>query len=193
MLRKNKIWPALALFLMVYVISLLAWVQIKPFYGQMLSHIAARVAVFHTGFKVKTIVQQADETRITFSRTVIKKQGIGEFLMDIRIKVSSYSFNVPLTLAIIAALYPLFGWRKKNIPEILIILIGIHLLYIYSFCVLRLFETMTQAGMTTTSSAFQFMLQFLWGFTDNLVIRFEPFLLAAYLWLRNQPLQPRKP
>ena len=31
----------------------------------------------------------------------------------------------------------------------------------------------------------QFTVQFMWGFTDNLIIRFEPFLIAVYLWLRQ--------
>ena len=157
---KNKIRPAVGLFIIVYIVTLLIWVQIKPVYGRLLTRVAAGAAVVQTGFKVKSVQQDADVTRLTLSRTVIQKRGIGDFLMELKLNVSNYTFNVPLTLAIIAGLYPLFGWRKKNIPEIAVILIGIHFLYIYSFCILRIFETMTQAGMTTTSSAFQFLLQF---------------------------------
>jgi hypothetical protein len=97
------------------------------------------------------------------------RHGIDDLLLDLKIEVSKYSFNVPLTFALVAGLFPIFKWQKRSLIE----------------CTLQLFYNLTQVGIKTPSKALQFFLQFMWAFTDNMIIRFEPFLVAIYLWLRN--------
>jgi hypothetical protein len=38
--------------------------------------------------------------------------------------------------------------------------------------------------LETVSNARKFVYDFLWSFTDNMVIRFEPFLIGFYLYVR---------
>lgn len=123
---------------------------------------------------------------ITFSRRILTTKGLADFVVDIKIDVSKYSFNVPLTFALVAGLFPFFRWRKRYVAEALVILVFVHLLYIYSLCNLKLFYQIAAIEKTPPSISVQYILEFIWAFTDNMIIRFEPFLIAVYLWLRNR-------
>lgn len=182
---RNKIIVASLVFCLTYLLFLILWIQVKPYYGNMITQVGARLAASTTGLRVEQIRHGKEVATITFARTVLTKKGLGDILLDLRISVSNYSFNVPLTLALVAGLFPFFKWRKKSLIEACFILLFIHLLYIYFFCTLHVLHQLTLVGMKAPPKTVQFLLQFMWTFTDNMVIRFEPFLVAVYLWLRN--------
>jgi len=171
--------------LLSYSVFLFLWIPAKPYYGLVLTHVAAPFGARTAGVKVEKIVQGKDVTTITFARSVWTREGLGDMLMDMRIKVSHYSFNVPLTFALVFGLYPLFRWRKRTVLEAAAILILVHLAYLYFLCALRMFHQLYQGGFPPPSRPVQFFFQFMWTFTDTMVIRFEPFLVAVYLWFRN--------
>jgi len=183
---KNKILPGAALFLISYPIFLVLWIQVKPYYGYGLTQVAAGIAAVTAGLDVEDVRHGKEKAAVTFTDHIMTEEGLKEAFFDLKIAVSDYSFNVPLTFALVAGLFPFFRWRKRTLLEACFILIVIHFSYIYFFCILQLFYKMTQAGIRTTSKPVQFFLQFMWAFTDNMVIRFEPFLVAVYLWLRNR-------
>ncbi len=118
---------------------------------------------------------------------MITKKGLGEILADLEIDVSHFTYNVPLTIALVAGLFPFFRWRKRYLVEIVLLLLFVHLLYIYLFCTLQVFYKLWQSEPRGHSgSVQQLFLEFMWTFTQNLVIPFEPFLVAVYLWLRGR-------
>ncbi len=185
MQRKNRIILGILVFFLSYLVLLMLWLQIKPYYGWMLTQTGSRLAAMTAGLRLERVQQEKEVAAVTFARTVVTGKGLGDLQIELKISVSSYSFNVPLTFALVAGLFCLFKWRKRSLVEAGLILLTVHLLYIYSYCCLELFKYLTQSGMRTTSNALQFFLQFMWAFTDNMIIRFEPFLVAVYLWLRN--------
>lgn len=194
MRRRNRLLLAIGLFLATYLAVLGVWIQVKPLYGTVLSHLGVRLAGWSAGMEVKDIRQGRDRTRIALRRPLLTQGGLADFIVELEISVSNYSFNVPVTFALIAALFPFFKWRGRTLLEAALILVLIHLLYIVFFSALELFKQLTQSGVIRPpSKAFQYAIQFLWAFTDNLVIRFEPFLVCVYLWLRNARFMPPLP
>jgi hypothetical protein len=185
MRRKNKILPAVAVFFLSYVLLLFIWVQVKPFYGNFLAHVGAQLSAWTTGARLNEIEQDSEVANISFLYYAVTSDGSGDIILKTSISVSNYSFNVPLTFALIAGLFVIFRWAPGTILESCLILIGIHLAYIYFYCTLQIFYQLAVGHIMAPSKWIQFLLQFLWGFTDNLIIRFEPFLIAVYLWLRQ--------
>jgi hypothetical protein len=186
MRQRNSIIWGIVLFFITYSVVLILWIQVKPYYGNTLTHVGSRLAAWSAGFRVETVHHGKEVATITFAYPVLTKHGMGDILLDVKIAVSQYSFNVPLTFALVAGLFPFFRWRARSLIEACIILLFIHLLYISFFCSLQLFYHLAQAGIKTPSKPLQFFLQFMWAFADNMVIRFEPFLVAVYLWFRNR-------
>ena len=99
-------------------------------------------------------------------------------------KTSSYTFNAPLTFAIMTAMYQFISNRKRAYGEALLILLSVHLLYVFSSEAKMLTDVLTERGLEKTSIPRIFFYQLLWGFTDNMVIRFEPFLIGFYMFIR---------
>ena len=186
MRQKNSVIWGIGIFVVTYSIFLILWIQVKPHYGNMLTHVGSRLSAWSAGACVEEVRHGNEVATITFAYPVVTKQRRGDILLDVKVAVSSYSFNVPLTFALLVGLFPLFRWRIRYLIEACFILLFIHLLYISFFCSLQLFYHLAQAGIKTPSKTVQFCLQFMWAFTDNMIIRFEPFLVAVYLWFRNR-------
>ena len=83
-----------------------------------------------------------------------------------------------------AALFLFISRRRRAYAEAVLILIGVHLLYVFSLELKTLTEVLIQNGIGKESAPQLFFGQFLWSFTDNMVIRFEPFLIGFYMFLR---------
>ena len=190
--QRHPILLSISVFLISYLLILVLWIQVKPYYGKILSMAGAELATGHTKSQVEYITQEKDYTNIQFTRPVMTTKGMGDIVFDIKLSVSNYTFNVPLTFALAAGLYIYFRWKPRYLLEAGIILVFVHLLYIFSFCSLELLKNLTHSqggivyGIRLPSKGEQFFFQFLWEFTDNMVIRFEPFLVAIYLWLRSK-------
>jgi hypothetical protein len=63
-------------------------------------------------------------------------------------------------------------------------LVLVHFLYVFSLGAEQLTQLFMTKGIETVSRLKFFMYQFLWGFTDNLLIRAEPFLVGIYVYVR---------
>ncbi len=176
---------AVAIFVVAYVCFLVIWIQAKSYYGRALTGLAAPLAGMTAGFRITESHHGDDIAALHFTRPVMTRKGMGDVDIDLKISTSNYTFNVPLTLALVASLFPFFRWRKRYLLEAMSLLVCVHLLYIYSYCVFQLYYQMSQKGVETPSAPVRYFLEFTWAFTDNMIIRFEPFLISIYLWLRN--------
>jgi hypothetical protein len=171
---------AAVIFVVAYFIFLVIWIGVKDYYGR---------AVTSTATYFITAVKQVNLVDTTVKDDVITvsfmpKRHRANVIIDIDIVTSSYTFNAPLTFAIMAAFYPYLG-RKKVYIEVLSILFIVHILYIFSSEGEKLTTLMIEGGYEEAGSVKSASWQFLWGFIDNMVIRFEPFLLGAYLYFRR--------
>ena len=190
MRRKNRTVLAVAVFFLAYLLLLFTWVHVKPYYGNFLAHIGAQLSAWTTGARLSQVSQDKEIADISFLYYAVTDTGSGDVMLNVKISVSNYSFNVPLTFALIAGLFVVFRWSAGSILESCLILMAIHLGYIYFYCTLQIYYQLAVAHIMAPPKWIQFLLQFLWGFTDNLIIRFEPFLIAVYLWL-SQMLRVR--
>jgi hypothetical protein len=100
------------------------------------------------------------------------------------VKTSFYTFNVPLTLSIMVILYPILRKKLRAYGEALMLLFSAHLLYVFSLEANELTNAFIMRGYEFENMRSLIFYQFLWGFTDNMVIRFEPYLIGIYLFLR---------
>ena len=117
-------------------------------------------------------------------QTTFSPRRMRDLLLDLPVKVNSFTFNVPLTLGILVALFPFVRRRWSAYAQALLILFGVHLLYVFSFEANSLTTTLIQRGLEVVSKPSLLFYQFLWEFTNNMVIRFEPFLIGFYVFIR---------
>lgn len=63
-------------------------------------------------------------------------------------------------------------------------LLLVHLLYVFSLESKELTDVFAARGIEKMGGPLMVFYQFLWSFTDNMVIRFEPFLIGFYIFMR---------
>lgn len=179
-LRKKVVARTVLVFLAAYFVSLLVWLPIKGGYGYLTTAIASKLAAGLVDAKVEEISSAKDVVQVTF--TPLRKRP--DILVDIPVPTSSYTFNTPLTAGIMAALYPFIARRARAYGMALTMLFGVHLLFVFSLEAKELTEVFMRQGLAVPSIPRIAAYQFLWEFVDNMVIRFEPFLIGFYVFLR---------
>lgn len=171
---------AVAVFLVSYFLFLGLWIFVKDYYGMAVVFAASKAAAGVKDAKLEEMKSEQGTVEATFSHL---RTG-PEVLIDIPLKTSTYTFNAPLTFAIVAALSLFIRRRPRAVLEASFILLAIHLLYVFSREVKELTDVFISRGIETGGGIGTVLSQFLWSFTDNMVIRFEPFLIGIYLFIR---------
>ena len=179
-LHKGMILKTILVFLASYFVFLLLWIEVKDSYGYGVTFLASKAVMFAKDVHFQDMTAKEGMIEATFSALRYKS----EILIDIPVKTSSYTFNAPLTLAIMAALYPFIKRKNRAYGEALLILFFVHILYVFSLEAKELTEVLMERGPGASSGPGVAAYQFLWGFTDNMVIRFEPFLIGFYIFIR---------
>lgn len=178
--HKKIIFKAVCTFVISYLIFLILWIQVKDYYAKGILFTASKLIVGIKDVTFEEITGEKDIIQATFSPL---RHG-SNILIDIPVKTSSYTFNAPLTFAIMASLYLFIRKRGRAYAEALLILFFVHLLYVFSFEAKELTKVFIERGLEAVSKPHIFAYQFLWSFTDNMVIRFEPFLIGFYMFIR---------
>jgi hypothetical protein len=168
------------IFLISYLIFLVFWVQVKDYYGKVVTYTVSELIAVVKDVKFEKMIQEKDIIRIRFS-PLRHKAEVG---IEIQIKTSTYTFNAPLTFAIMFTLFQFIKRRLRAYFEVLSILFFIHLLYVFSCETLNLTMAFINKGFDPVNKLRIFVYQFLWEFTYNMVIRFEPFLVGVYMYIR---------
>ncbi len=179
---KGIILRTVLVFLGSYFIFLILWIQAKNFYGFSVTYVTSELVAVLKGVRFEEITQKKDIVQVTFSRSLPEKRS--DALIDVPVKTSSYTFNAPLTFSIMMALFPFIRRKERAYVEALLILLGVHFLYVLSLEYNSLTKVFVSRGRDAFMMASYFASQFLWEFTDNMVIRFEPFLIGFYMFIR---------
>lgn len=188
-LSKRVILTTAAIFIVAFIVSLGAWLLIKGYYGTAVTTVASYAAAAVKNAKVVDITRMDDVVQVGF---IPDKFGVAQvYKTSIDVPVANYGFNVPLTLAIMAAFFPFLKSRRVYI-EALVILVFVHFLFVFTLEGERLTGVFVSQGYEKESTFGTIFWQFLWGFVDNMVVRFEPFLIGAYLFFfRNRQEKPK--
>ncbi|RMG01052.1 MAG: hypothetical protein D6726_10330 [Nitrospirae bacterium] len=194
-LPKGRLLAPVLVFLFAYLFSLFFWIQVKDDYGFIITHISSWGLEKVKDVKIEGIKKKDGEYVVTISPERFKSM----LVVDVPVKTSTYTFNAPLTFSIIAAFFlPLrrrFAEQKRKdintrilriYLETVGILIFVHILFVFSLEGERLTGIMMTRGYEDVGVLKLGFWQFLWGFVDNMVIRFEPFLIGAYLYFRGR-------
>ena len=186
---KSIIIKTAVIFVVAYIVSLLIWLLIKGYYGMAITTIASYLVSLLKGLDITEIVRNKDIISVGF---ITDKYGLTQVIKTtIDIPISNYTFNAPLTFAIMAAFYP-FIKRKWLYLEALIILVVVHFLFVFTLEGQKLTAVMAAQSIENPGSVTIIFWEFLWGFVDNMVVRFEPFLIGAYLFLLRNKVSVKK-
>ena len=185
LLPKGVILKAALIFVVSFIVFLGLWLLVKGYYGTAITTVASYAAAAVKNAQVVDIAREGDIVQVGF---IPKKFGVSQvYKTSIDVPISNYGFNVPLTLAIMAAFFPFLKSRRVYL-EALLILVVVHFLFIFTLEGERLTGVFVSQGYEKESTVSKIFWQFSWGFLDNMVVRFEPFLIGAYLFFfRNRP------
>ena len=177
-LFRSVLLKASLIFVVTYIIFLFVWLGIKGYYGLAITTIASYAITLFKDVDIVSILRQGDIVSVGF---IPQKYGVAILKTTIDVPISNYTFNAPLTFAIMAAFYS-FLRRKWIYLEALLILVAVHFLFVFSLEGEKLSGALETQGYAKGGTASQIFWEFLWGFINNMVVRFEPFLIGAYLF-----------
>jgi len=187
--NKSLIIKTVLIFLSAYLITLLLWIQIKDTYGYVITAAASKLVAEVKNVRVEKMWQEKGIVYASFCRSMRKE----DLVVDLAFKTSSYTFNVPLTLSIMASLCLFITRRRRAYAEAVLLLVVVHFIYVFSLGAEHLTVIFMGKGIEGISRLKLFLFQFLWGFTDNMLIRCEPFLIGFYMYVRFKKQDFKKP
>lgn len=182
LVHKSAVLKIIFIFLVSYTISLLLWIQIKDTYCYTIALVTSKIVGGLKNAKLEDIIAEGEVVEATF-RPLERKTNV---LVHIPVP-TNYTFNAPLTVAIMASLYLFITRRRRAYAEAFLILLGVHFLYVFSFEIKQVTETFMNMGVQRVNKPEAYAYQFLWVFTRSMIIRFEPFLIGFYMYIRFSP------
>ena len=168
------------IFIGAYLIFLPLWINIKDYYGYAITYSVSNMVMPIKDVVLESITRKGGKIEVAFCRHIYR----GEMITHISIKTSVYTFNVPLTCAILAAFYIYIKRKKRAYLEAVLILLFIHILYVFSLEAKGLTEMFMYTGLEPMNKVKLAFYQFFWSFTNLMVIRFGPFFIGIYVFLR---------
>ena len=171
---------ALLIFLVSYLVFLLMWLQVKDIYVNGITSTASKAVTAIKEVRLREFKQEGD----IYSAVFMPLRHGTDILIEIPVRTSNYTFNAPLTLAILSAMFMSIRRRLRAYIEAALMLVFIHLLYVSSLEAKEITGVFMEMGLSQPNVFKTGFYQFLWGFIDNMGIRFEPFLIGFYIYLR---------
>jgi hypothetical protein len=179
LINKSAIFRIILIFIAAYIVALLLWILVRDQYCYTLAFVTSKIVAGLKGAKVEEVTFEGGLVKATFSPL----EGRKTLLIKVPIQ-TNYTFNAPLTAAIMACLYMFIRRRTRAYGEALLILLGVHFLYVFSLEMKQITEAFMKAGIEKMNKPEAYTYQFLWIFTRSMIIRFEPFLIGFYMYMR---------
>jgi hypothetical protein len=202
---KNKLsdywWlRAAALFLVSYGVFVAVWIKAGGCYGLAVASAGGYLVSYVKDVEVVSVKAENGAVTIEF----VPARSLPGPESKLTLPTSSYTFNVPVTFAILAALYPSLrklsrknAETKKNktltvaflLISAIAILLFIHLFYVFTFYGDKISTGLIEQGYKTHGyETVERQRAFLWhlGFfiSESFLIRFEPFIVGFYAYAR---------
>jgi len=114
------------IFIGAYLIFLPLWINIKDYYGYAITYSVSNMVTPIKDVMTESITRKGDKIDVIFSKYTYR----GEIKARTSIKTSFYTFNVPVTFAIMAVLHLFIKRKKRAYLEAVLIL-----RYCQLFCV----------------------------------------------------------
>lgn len=102
-LFRSVLLKASLIFVVSYLIFLVVWLGVKGYYGMAITTIASHAISLFKDVDIVSIIRNKDIVAVGF---IPQKYGVTLLKTTIDVPISNYTFNAPLTLAIMAAFFP---------------------------------------------------------------------------------------
>lgn len=175
----------MAVFVLSYAVFVVTWLNVQEFYGKSVLAIASHVTakVKHVNFD--SIQEKPNRT---FGARFYISRGERGFYALFNFDFAQFTYNTPLTFAIIASLALFIRRRVRACTEAFLMLFLLHFFYVFTSEAGRIADMLAKNRLEPASSFTLFLWQYAWGFIDAMFIRFEPFLIGLYLYIRFYPV-----
>jgi len=154
---------------------------VKGPYDYLITFVASKGVAGVKDAKLENVMTEGNGVKTWFSYLGEGKKGKS---LLVPVKVSIDTSNVPLTLSLLASLSLFIARRTRAYGEALLMLLFLHLFYVFSFGMLQLTNAFMTAGIEEASQMRISLYQFLWGLTDYASMSFAPFLILIYVFVR---------
>jgi ABC-type Fe3+-siderophore transport system permease subunit len=181
-INKSTVLKVVSIFLVSYVIALFLWIQARDTYCYTVALVTSKIVGGLNSARLEDIITDRDMVVVTFRPFVSGRDVLAHISIP-----TNYTFNAPLTIAIMASMYLFITRRRRAYTEALLILLGVHFLYVFSFEMKDVTEAFMNMGIRRMNKPVAYTYQFLWVFTRSMIIRFEPFLIGFYMYFRFSP------
>ncbi len=177
--HKSSVSKAILIFLISYIVTLVLWKQIDDSYSYFVTFVSLKVVTALKDTELTEITREDSVINIKF--TPLKRKDI---LLKAKIDKSYYTFSAPVTISILAALFPFIKRRLRACIDCLVMLFLMHFLYIFFLAMMILTILFMDRGIETATELRIAVYKFLWGFTGKMLLRLGPFLIGFYLFAR---------
>jgi hypothetical protein len=177
---KSRILKSVLIFFLAYLILLILWLQVKETYGYGVTLVASKFVAEVKDAQLEEVIKERNIIKASFRSS----KGEKDFSVALPIKIDAYASNLPLTLSVLASLYPFIRRKKRAYTEALLLLVLFHLLYVFLGEILQLTNIFMAKGVEKGSFIRLSVYHFVWGVTDYASMSFVPFLLVTYIFVR---------
>lgn len=179
----KKTAKAVSVFCVVFAITLIIWLWIKPYYAKIMVTTGSHLAAAFMDAKVLECKNVKGGVQVDMAYFAPALNSIREFAFSDILITDRYSFNIPLTLAILASITTIVRLPWLSIVEGIIFISSGHLLWIISFLLVNVKSFVIREQHWQMTAEPNMFTNFIWQFSDNMLIRFEPFIIPAVLWM----------
>lgn len=180
LITESRILRSILIFFLAYPILLVLWLQLKEPYIHGLTVIASKVVAEAKDAQLEEVTQERNIVTAHFRFS----KGERDFSVALPMKIDAYASNLPLTLSVLASLYPFIKRGKRAYPEAILLLFLFHFLYVFLSQTLQVTNVLMTKGIERGSLVRLSVYHFLWGVTEYASMSFAPFLLVTYIFLR---------
>ncbi len=179
-LHKPTVITTIFSFLTSFAIFLTLLTYVKSQYSYTLTYISSEIASKIKDVKLMKVIENGTDFLLV---NFISLKEISPVIFQAKIN-TIFTFTLPITLAIFVALLPYLEKRIRATIEVIIILISIHILYIVSHELYELTKFLIYREIEQPRKFPFYFYQYLSVFAKAMIIRFEPFLVGLYIYLR---------
>jgi len=175
---RNKLLKITLYFIVSFLLALLVWIMIGRYYGTVITSISAYAIAPVKNLKLIEIKREKENIATIF---ITQRYQTKNIILLQNVNYGHFTFNVPLTIAIIVVFFP-FIKKKRVYAEVAILIISIHIIYVFLLEGYKLTEALLKSGYEKPNQTKFYLWLYSEGFFKSMVLRFEPFLIGAYLY-----------
>jgi hypothetical protein len=168
------------LFIVSYLLFAFLWIQVKDSYSYIITLLSSKITAGIKNAYMENIIKDKDIIYTYFSTLFDKRR----MIFTVSIPTYIYTSNVPMTIAIMICMFFFIDRKFRAYSEAVVILILTHLFYSVTFISMQLTTAYMSKGIESINHLKITFYQFLWGFSDYMFIRFGPFFIGLYIYLR---------